>query len=76
MDKIFPSNEHQVERIVRVLVGLGLLSLTVMGPHTLWGLVGLVPLATGIVGSCPAYTLLGISTKPRTEGKDAATPAA
>ncbi len=75
MDKVFPSNEHQVERIVRVLVGLGLLSLTVIGPQTLWGLVGLVPLATGIVGSCPAYTLLGISTRPRAEGKDAATPA-
>ncbi len=63
MDKLFPNNEHNIERIVRVVLGLALLSLTIVGPHTLWGLVGVVPLATGLSGSCPAYRLLGISTK-------------
>lgn len=63
--KIFPRNEHNLERVLRVLVGLGLLSLTVVGPQTLWGLVGLIPLATGLLGSCPAYTLLGVSTCPK-----------
>ena len=60
--KLFPNNEHVIDRIVRVVLGLGLLSLVLVGPHTYWGLVGLLPLLTGLVGTCPAYTLLGIST--------------
>jgi hypothetical protein len=44
------------------VAGLAVLSLVVVGPKTLWGLVGLVPLATGIVGSCPLYSILGINT--------------
>ena len=59
---ILPKNTHSVERWVRVALGLGLLSLTMVGPKTIWGLVGLVPLATGLLGSCPLYTLFGIST--------------
>ena len=47
-----------------------LISLTVVGPQTLWGLVGLVPLLTAVVGFCPAYTLLGIKTC-RTEDRTA-----
>lgn len=62
--KLFPRNEHRVERGIRVILGLAILSLTVVGPQTLWGLLGLVPLATGLLGSCPAYTLLGVSTCP------------
>jgi hypothetical protein len=60
--KLLPRNEHTVDRVVRVVVGLVLLSLVFVGPHTLWGLVGLLPLVTGLLGSCPAYTLLGIGT--------------
>lgn len=60
--RIIPRNEHPVERTFRVLLGLGILSLTVVGPKTPWGFLGLVPLATGLIGSCPLYTLLGIST--------------
>ncbi|CAN5923220.1 DUF2892 domain-containing protein [soil metagenome] len=60
--KILPRNEHSVERALRVIAGLALLSLVFVGPRTLWGLVGLVPLATGLLGSCPLYTLFGIST--------------
>lgn len=62
--KILPTNEHNIERVIRVVLGLGLLSLTVVGPQTLWGLVGLVPLATGAIGSCPLYTVFGFSTCP------------
>lgn len=62
--RILPRNEHPVERGLRVLLGLGLLSLVFVGPRTLWGLVGLVPLATGLLGSCPLYTVFGISTCP------------
>lgn len=61
---LFPRNEHNVERGLRILLGLGLLSLVFVGPQTLWGLLGVVPLATGLMGSCPLYTLLGISTCP------------
>jgi hypothetical protein len=60
--KLFPSNEHSIERAMRVVLGLAVLSLVVVGPHTLWGLLGAVPLLTGLIGSCPLYTLFGIST--------------
>ena len=59
---LFPHNEHTIERVIRVVAGVLLLSLVFVGPQTLFGLVGLVPLATGLVGSCPIYTLLGVST--------------
>lgn len=62
MFKLLPTNEHVVERILRVIVGLGLLSLVFMGPKTPWGFLGLIPLATGLLGSCPLYTLFGFST--------------
>ena len=58
----FEKNEHAIDRAVRIALGVALLSLVVVGPHTWWGLVGLVPLATGLIGSCPLYRLFGIST--------------
>lgn len=60
--KLLPANEHPVERALRVVIGLVLLALVFVGPRTMWGLVGVVPLATGLLGSCPLYTLFGIST--------------
>ena len=57
-------NEATWDRTLRVIVGLGVLSLIVVGPHTLWGLVGLVPLATGLAGYCPLYQVVGLSTCP------------
>jgi len=62
MASLFPTNEHMAERVLRVLLGLGVLSLAFLGPKTPWGFLGLVPVATGLLGSCPLYTLLGIST--------------
>ncbi|MHB9797748.1 YgaP family membrane protein [Pseudomonas sp. MT3] len=47
------------DRIVRIILGLGLLALVFVGPQTAWGWVGLVPLLTGALGSCPVYRLLG-----------------
>ena len=64
-NKLFPRNEHPAERMLRVVVGVGLLSLVFVGPQTYWGLLGLIPLATGLLGSCPLYTLFGVSTCPR-----------
>jgi len=57
-------NEGTIDRVLRVLVGLGLLSLAFVGPQTPWGYVGVVPLLTGLVGFCPLYTLLGMNTCP------------
>lgn len=58
------TNESTIDRSIRVIIGLAILSLTVIGPQTLWGLVGLVPLFTGLVGYCPLYQVLGINTCP------------
>jgi hypothetical protein len=66
--KLIPANEHPVERALRVAIGLVLLSLVFVGPTTYWGLLGLVPLATGLLGSCPLYTLFGWSTCPTARG--------
>lgn len=57
-------NEGKLDRIVRIILGLGLLSLVFAGPQTLIGLVGLIPLTTGIVGFCPLYRVFGLSTCP------------
>ena len=59
------ANVGGIDRAMRIVLGLVLLSLVVVGPKTLWGLVGLVPLATGLMRFCPFYPLLGISTCPR-----------
>ena len=56
-------NEGTLDRVLRVSVGILLIALVFVGPQTNWGWIGLVPLLTGLVGSCPAYKLLGISTK-------------
>ncbi len=60
-------NEGAVDRAVRVVVGLALLSLVFFGPRTPWGWIGLIPLATGLVGLCPLYVPLRLSTCPRKE---------
>jgi hypothetical protein len=57
-------NEGTLDRVLRVIAGAGILSLAFIGPQTPWGYLGLIPLITGLVGYCPAYALLGISTCP------------
>lgn len=57
-------NEGTIDRAVRIVLGLGLLSLTFVGPQSPLGFIGLVPLATGLVGFCPLYKLVGLSTCP------------
>jgi hypothetical protein len=56
-------NEGNVDRIVRVVAGLVILSLAFVGPKSAWGYIGLLPIVTGLVGVCPAYSLLGINTR-------------
>jgi hypothetical protein len=55
-------NIHPIERAVRIVVGLVLVAYAFTEPTNLWFLLGLVPLATGLVGWCPPYAMLGFST--------------
>ncbi len=57
-------NIHPYERLARVVIGAGLISLAFWGPANPWFLLGAVPLLTGLAGWCPPYALLGISTCP------------
>ena len=55
-------NIGRIERVLRAVVGLGLIAIIFVGPKTAWGYLGLVPLATAILGWCPPYALFGINT--------------
>lgn len=71
MKKFLPANEATVDRVIRVALGVALLALAFVGPKTAFGFLGIVPLATGLLGSCPLYTLFGVSTcaiKPPADG--------
>jgi hypothetical protein len=59
---MFKTNEGTIDRVLRVIVGLALIAIVFVGPQTPWGWIGLVPLLTGLVGTCPLYTVLGIRT--------------
>lgn len=60
------ANVGGIDKVVRIVVGAALVALTFVGPFTAtlypWGLIGIVPLVTGLIGWCPAYSLLGIKT--------------
>ena len=61
-------NEGTLDRVIRVILALGLLSLLLIGPVPGWGIVGLLgllPLATGLTGFCPTYTLFHFDTLGR-----------
>ena len=60
------ANVGGVDRGVRIVAGLVLLSLVFVleGNARWWGLIGLVPLGTALMGFCPLYTILGLSTCP------------
>jgi hypothetical protein len=55
-------NVGTMDRAVRVIVGVGLLSMAFTGPQTPWGYIGIVPLITALIGNCPAYSIFGITT--------------
>jgi len=55
-------NVGSVERVIRILVGLILVSLVFVGPQNPWFWLGVIPLLTGLVGWCPPYALLGMNT--------------
>lgn len=57
-------NVNGIDRILRIVVGLVLVGLAATGSVGWWGWIGVVPLLTGLLGSCPAYKLLGMNTCP------------
>lgn len=58
------SNVGGIDKILRIVAGVGLIGATVAGLLPVWGYIGIVPLATGLMGWCPVYPLLGMSTCP------------
>ena len=58
------TNEGTIDRALRVIAGLALIGLTATGTLGAWGYIGVVPLLTGIIGICPAYSIVGLSTCP------------
>jgi hypothetical protein len=59
------TNEGQMDRALRVAVGMVMVGLTAAGGMEPWGWIGVVPLATGLAGFCPLYRMLGVSSVPR-----------
>ncbi len=65
-------NVGGIDRVIRIVAGLVLIALVFFGPQTPWGWLGLIPLATGLISWCPAYTLIGLNTKGKQETAGAA----
>ncbi len=59
---MFKHNVGTIDRILRIVVGLALVGLTLAGTIGPWGWIGVVPLLTAAIGSCPLYTVLGFSS--------------
>ncbi len=59
---MFATNVGAADRNLRIVLGLVLIALVVVGPQTQWGWLGLIPLATGLMRTCPLYALLGLNT--------------
>ncbi|MDO8351351.1 MAG: DUF2892 domain-containing protein [Gallionella sp.] len=58
------ANEGMIDRSVRIFAGLTLITLAATGEIGAWGWIGALPLVTGIIGICPAYSIFGMNTCP------------
>jgi hypothetical protein len=58
------TNVGGIDRVLRIVLGLALIALTLTGTIGAWGWIGVLPLATGLLRTCPAYSLLGINSCP------------
>lgn len=61
---MFKTNVGGLDRVARIALGLVLIALVFVGPQTPWGWVGLVPLLTGFMKTCPVYSLIGLNSCP------------
>ena len=59
------TNVGTIDRLLRAIIGLALIAIVFVGPQTPWGWLGLVPLATALIGWCPPYALFGFNTCAR-----------
>lgn len=59
---MFTTNVGNADRLFRIVLGLVLIALVFVGPKTAWGWIGVIPLVSGFLRTCPLYSLLGIST--------------
>jgi hypothetical protein len=66
---MFKTNVGSIDRILRIVAGIVLIALTLMGVIGVWGWIGIVPLATGLLRTCPVYSLLGLNTCPMSTAK-------
>lgn len=55
-------NVGNADKVFRIILGLVLIALVFVGPQTPWGWIGIIPLATGLIGFCPLYSVFGINT--------------
>ena len=62
---MFTTNVGSADRVFRIVLGLVLIALVFVGPQTPWGWIGLIPLATGFMRTCPVYSIFGINTCKR-----------
>lgn len=62
MSALLARNVGTIDRAARIALGIGLLAIAFTGPKTAWGYLGFIPLLTATLGTCPLYSLLGIST--------------
>jgi hypothetical protein len=60
---MFKTNVGSMDRMLRIILGVGLLSLVFVGPQTPLGWIGLVPLLTGLMSTCPIYSMFGWSSR-------------
>ena len=58
------SNVSGLDKILRIVIGIALVALAITGVIGVWGWIGVVPLLTGLIGKCPAYSIFGISSCP------------
>jgi hypothetical protein len=65
MSRWLSNNEGAADRVLRVLLGIGLLAIAFVGPKTPLGYLGIIPLATGLMGTCPLYSLAKVTTRRR-----------
>lgn len=61
---MFSTNLGSIDRIIRIIIGAVLIGLTLAGSIGNWGWIGVIPLVTGLIGSCPLYKIFGFSSCP------------
>ena len=62
---MFTTNINSIDRLLRIIIGVALVSLVFVGPKTLWGYAGVILIITAFINFCPIYALFGFSTKKK-----------